>query len=230
MKDSTRFAASPHRLADYPARPSDERQSGQLYLLLAVLRITILTVAVLFTIANASKAFADGRTSGVPLRLARKKSHNHHLSCHCGRPAPLADTCAGLWGGIIFPDSTIGEFPIAVGDFSSGVQSGASAFAGGSIGEGSAPGKAEVLPSITNREFWASHTSTINDSTVQTSNSWITETISQSCPNHPLNDSCGKPPINVGTVPDSGPGVLFPVSLAGILWLHLKRRRKPVGS
>jgi hypothetical protein len=235
MKDSTRFAPRPHRLANCPA---DRRQSAQLCLLVGVWRITILTVAVIFTIASASKAFADGavagRTSGVPLRTGRKKRHNHHLCCHCGRPAPLVDTCAGQWGDIIFPDSTIGEFPIGVGDFSSGVESGANAFAGassgGSIGGGSAPGKAEALPPITNREFWASYNSTIGDSTMQTSNSWTTEIINQSPPNHPPNDStCSKPPVNVGTVPDSGPGALFPVSLAGILWLHLKRRWKPVG-
>jgi hypothetical protein len=231
MKDLTRIA--PSAITDFrvnPLKSPDQRQPAQFYLLAAPCRIAMVMAAVILLIANVSTAFADGavisRTSGIPLRHRPKRKHHHHQCCHCGRPAPLFDTCAGQWGDTIFPDSTIGEFPIAVGDFSSGIESGADVFSsassGGSMGGGSARGTVQALPPTTNREFWTSYNSTIDNSTVQTSNSWITETINQP----PDSPTCNKPPVNVGTVPDSGPGALFPVSLAGIVWLHLKCRRK----
>jgi hypothetical protein len=146
-----------------------------------------------------------------PMKRRPKQHRHHHISCHCGRPAPLL--CTDGWDDFGFVDSTVGNFPILTGDWSSGAS--ASTDEGFVFGSNGVSGSSSVN-AVTNRttrtvvshpatnvDFWNSYNSTTNNNrtTVIEDTEWSPEKL------------CASQVGKIETVPDNLP--------APFVWLSI---------
>jgi len=172
-----------------------------------------------FLLCAGAAVAAEVQTNDVPCKPHRNKHHHHHVDCHCGRPAPLADTCAGYWGDIIFVDSAVGEFPIAQGDFSSGhLGDPGAALGGGGGGYAGNETNAPIRPPVTNNTFWTDYQKSI----INKDESSIGECEAEY--RHDNRTQC--PETKIFSVPEGDPFWALLPTLCGLLGFHWSRSRK----